>query len=81
MHNFSLGVLDLYLISDYCRSSGLAVPEFRNEIVTESRGENRHKVWVMVGNKKLEVSTTFVSLSQGQEKVARQALVQLQEES
>lgn len=64
-------------ITDYCRASGLAVPQFRHEIVAENKGENSHKVWVTIGNKKLEVSATFSSLSQGQEKVARQALEQL----
>ena len=52
----------------------MAIPEFRNEIVMETRGENRHKVWVMIGNRKLEVQDTFSSLSQGQENVARKAL-------
>ncbi|CAL1702719.1 unnamed protein product [Somion occarium] len=66
---------------DYCREAGLAAPEFRNEIVMNVSGENKHKVWVVIGKQKMELPTTFPSLSQGQEKVAKKVLEQLRSAS
>ncbi|KAI0072242.1 hypothetical protein K474DRAFT_1701087 [Panus rudis PR-1116 ss-1] len=61
---------------DHCNKNGLPVPEFHNEIVSGD-GENKHKVWVVIGKRKFELQTTFSSLSQGQKKVAEKVLEQL----
>ncbi|OBZ72869.1 putative transporter C11D3.18C [Grifola frondosa] len=65
---------------DYCASAGLPNPQFYNEIV---KGEKTpgHKVWVIIGKQKLELSATFPSLSQGQERVAKRVLEQLRAQS
>ena len=66
---------------DYCVKENLGTPEFCNEIVTEEKGENKHKVWVIIGKHKHELPIAFDSLSQGQERVAKKVLEQLQKPS
>lgn len=65
------------LFADHCARASLAAPQFCNEIVTDEKGESKHKVWVVIGKQKYELPTKFNSLSQGQERVAKKVLEQL----
>ncbi len=58
----------------------LPSPQFCSEVVHE-QGESKHKIWVVIGKQKLELPTTFTSLSQGQERVAKKVLEQLRSQS
>jgi hypothetical protein len=66
------------LLPDYCSQERTTLPQFHHEMVVDSNtGVSRHKVWVRLGTERLELPVTFSSLSEGQERVARQVLNRL----
>ncbi|KAJ3537225.1 hypothetical protein NM688_g6720 [Phlebia brevispora] len=67
-------VTELY---DHCAKQSLSAPQFCNEVVTDDKGDSKHKVWVIIGKQKYELPIKFNSLSQGQERVAKKVLEQL----
>ena len=64
--------------TDYCREKSLRTPEFSQEVVKDAQGNSKHHVWVVIGTQKYEITgSQFVSLVQGQERVATLVLEQL----
>jgi len=62
---------------EYCKA-GVSQPQFHQQAVTDDVGKTKHKVWIVMGNEKLELPVTFATISEGQERVAKQVLGRLQ---
>jgi hypothetical protein len=65
------------LYTEYCKA-GVSQPQFHQQAVTDDVGKTKHKVWIVMGNEKLELPVTFATISEGQERVAKQVLGRLQ---
>jgi len=62
---------------DYCGKEGVALPQFHQKAITDDKGKVSHKVWVIMGNEKLELPVTFATVIEGRERVAKQVLGRL----
>jgi hypothetical protein len=65
------------LYADYCTKAGVSQPQFHQQAVTGNVGKTMHKVWIVMGNEKLELPVTFATVSEGRERVAKQVLGRL----
>ena len=62
---------------DYCTEEGVAQPQFHQMAVTDDSGKITYKVWIILGNEKLELPVTFATVNEGRESVAKQVLGRL----
>ena len=76
---YVMEVLTCECALDYCKANKQPTPQWCNEIVkADGNSEPKHKVWVVIGKTKFELPVTFNSLSDGQEKLAKKVVKQLQ---
>jgi len=62
---------------DLCTKQGAPQPQFHQKPVTDDSGKITHKVWIIMGNEKLELPVTFTTVGEGRERVAKQVLGRL----
>jgi hypothetical protein len=62
---------------DYCTKEGVAQPQFHQMAVTDDSNKIIYKVWIILGDEKLELPVTFATVNEGRERVAKQVLGRL----
>lgn len=67
-------------ILDYCNKTNQSPPVFHSNAVTINN-EVEHSVWIIMGKERLELPTTFTSLSLGQERLSKQVLSRMKQAS
>ena len=62
----------------YCEKGGIQRPSFFYELVEESEergGSKKYKVWAEKESQRLELQTLFLTIEEGQERLAKQVLL------
>ncbi|KAF8804026.1 hypothetical protein BYT27DRAFT_6705729 [Phlegmacium glaucopus] len=59
----------------YCEKEGVQRPSFFYELVEESGGSKKYKVWAEKASQRLELQTQFLTIEEGQERLAKQVLL------
>jgi len=63
---------------EYCKAGGHPCPRFFNAPVEEGAGDAlQYKVWVVLGEERLELPTGYAEIEEGEDKVARKVLQRL----
>jgi len=65
------------MFSDHCTEEGISRPQFYQKAITDDNGKTTHKVWIIMGNEKLQLPITFTTVDEGHERVAKQVLGRL----
>jgi hypothetical protein len=63
----------------YCEKEGVPKPSFFYELVEEeSSGLKKYKVWAEKESQRFEIQTLFLTIEEGQERLAKQVLLREQ---
>lgn len=65
---------------EFCKANGHPRPRFFDEPLDEGAVDaptTRYKVWVVLGQERLELPTAYAKVEEGEEKVARKVLQRL----
>lgn len=64
-----------FLYIAYCEKEGVPKPSFFHELVEESGGSKKYKVWAEKESQRFELQTLFLTIEEGQERLAKQVLL------
>ena len=67
---------------EYCKAGGYPCPQFFDALldekaVVDATANPRYKVWIVLGQERLELPTTYANVEDGEEKLARKVLQRL----